>query len=101
MAYENLCKVKEYRLSSAARGGYSTASTGRATAARRSFHARAPTSNIRRLLAEQRKTQKRVNAFKYKVIPRCRNTIRYIQFVPEEKERNTLFQIKILRESAN
>lgn len=51
-----------------------------------------------RLLAEQRKTQKRVNALKYNVIPRYRATIRYIQSVLEEEERNTLFQIKVLRE---
>lgn len=52
-----------------------------------------------RLLAEQRKTQKRVNALKYNVIPRYRNTMRYIQSVLEEDERNTLFQIKVLREA--
>jgi len=52
-----------------------------------------------RLLAEQRKTQKRVNALKYNVIPRYRTTIRYIQSVLEEDERNTLFQIKVLRET--
>jgi len=52
-----------------------------------------------RLLAEQRKTQKRVNALKYNVIPRYRVTIRYIQSVLEEEERNTLFQIKVLRQA--
>ncbi len=52
-----------------------------------------------RLLEEQRKTQKRVNALKYNVIPRYRGTIRYIQSVLEEEERNTLFQIKLLRKS--
>ena len=51
-----------------------------------------------RLLEEQRKTQKRVNALKYNVIPRYRNTIRFIQGALEEEERNTLFQIKLLRE---
>lgn len=51
-----------------------------------------------RLLAEQRKTQKRVNALKYNVIPRYRATIRFIQSALEEEERNTLFQIKVLRE---
>ena len=50
-----------------------------------------------RLLAEQRKTQKRVNALKYNIIPRYRSTIRYIQSALEEDERNTLFQIKLLR----
>jgi V/A-type H+-transporting ATPase subunit D len=58
-------------------------------------------TSLWRRLAEQRKTQKRVNALKYNVIPRYRGTIRYIQSVLEEEERNTLFQIKILRESLN
>ncbi len=51
-----------------------------------------------RLLEEQRKTQKRVNALRYNVIPRYRNTIRFIESSLEEEERNTLFQIKVLRE---
>lgn len=51
-----------------------------------------------RLLAEQRKTQKRVNALKYNVIPRYHATIHFIQSALEEEERNTLFQIKVLRE---
>ena len=54
---------------------------------------------LRRLLAEQRKTQKRVNALRYNVIPRYRDTLRFITAVLEEEERNTLFQIKILQES--
>ena len=53
---------------------------------------------LRRMLAEQRKTQKRVNALKYNVIPRYQMTIRFIQASLEEEERNTLFQIKVLRE---
>ena len=52
---------------------------------------------LRRMLAEQRKTQKRVNALKYNVIPRYQATIRFIQNSLEEEERNTLFQIKVLR----
>jgi len=51
-----------------------------------------------RLLAEQRKTQKRVNALKYNVIPRYQATIRYIDGALEEEERNGLFQVKLLRE---
>jgi V/A-type H+-transporting ATPase subunit D len=51
-----------------------------------------------RLLEEQRKTQKRVNALKYNVIPKYHNTIKYIESGLEEEERNTLFQIKVLRE---
>jgi len=50
-----------------------------------------------RLLEEQRKTQKRVNALKYNVIPTYRATIRFINSTLEEEERNTLFQIKVLR----
>lgn len=53
-----------------------------------------------RLLEEQRRTQKRVNALKYNVIPRYRETLRYIESSLEEEERNTLFQIKVLREAA-
>ena len=51
-----------------------------------------------RLLAEQRKTQKRVNALKYNVIPRYQETIRFIEGSLEEEERNSLFQVKLLRE---
>ncbi len=52
-----------------------------------------------RLLAEQRKTQKRVNALKYNVIPRYRNTIRYVESLLSEEERNSLFQLKVLRDA--
>ena len=51
---------------------------------------------LRRVLQEQRKTQKRVNALKYNVIPRYRETIHHIEAALEEEERNTLFQIKVL-----
>ncbi|MCK5717833.1 MAG: V-type ATP synthase subunit D [Thiomargarita sp.] len=51
-----------------------------------------------RLLEEQRKTQKRVNALKYNVIPKYHTTINFIKSTLEEEERNTLFQIKLLRE---
>jgi len=49
-----------------------------------------------RLLEEQRKTQKRVNALKYNVIPRFERTISYVVSALEEEERNTLFQLKVL-----
>jgi V/A-type H+-transporting ATPase subunit D len=52
-----------------------------------------------RLLAEQRKTQKRVNALKYNVIPRYRSSIRYIESALSEEERNSLFQLKVLRDA--
>lgn len=53
-----------------------------------------------RLLAEQRRTQKRVNALKYNIIPRYRATIRFIESALEEAERNTLFQIRLLQAGA-
>ncbi len=51
-----------------------------------------------RLLEEQRKTQKRVNALKYNVIPKYHSTISFIKDTLEEEDRNALFQIKVLRE---
>lgn len=50
-----------------------------------------------RLLAEQRKTQKRVNALKYNVIPGFRARIAAIRSALEEDERTALFQLKRLR----
>ncbi len=52
---------------------------------------------LQRMLTEQRKTQKRVNALRYNVIPRYRETIRFIDAALEEEERNALFQLKVLR----
>lgn len=49
-----------------------------------------------RLLEEQRKTQKRVNALKYNVIPRYQRSIGFIESNLEEEERNNLFQLKLL-----
>jgi V/A-type H+-transporting ATPase subunit D len=53
-----------------------------------------------RLIGEQRKAQKRVNALKYNIIPSYRKMIKNIAEALEEEERGTLFQIKRLRESA-
>ena len=53
---------------------------------------------LHRLMEEQRKAQKRVNALKYNIIPRYRRTIHFIASALEEEERNTLFQVKLLRE---
>ncbi len=50
-----------------------------------------------RLLSEQRKTQKRVNALKYNVIPAYQETIRFIESSLEEEERARLFQVKLMR----
>ena len=52
---------------------------------------------LRRFVVEQRKTQKRVNALKYNIIPRYRATVSHIKQALEEDERSTLFQIKVLR----
>ncbi len=52
-----------------------------------------------RLLTEQRRTQRRVNALRYNIIPRYQATIRFIESMLEEDERTTLFQIKRLREA--
>ncbi len=57
--------------------------------------------SLLRMLEEQRKTQKRVNALKYNVIPCHKDTIRFIESSLEEDERNTLFQIKILHDKKN
>ena len=52
---------------------------------------------LRRLLGEQRKTQKRVNAFKYNIFPCYTATIRFIQSALEEEQRNALFQVSLLQ----
>ncbi|HEU0187692.1 MAG TPA: V-type ATP synthase subunit D [Gallionellaceae bacterium] len=57
-------------------------------------------SALWRLLAEQRKTQKRVNALKYNIIPAYDRVIHHIESSLEEEERNTLFQMKVLHERA-
>jgi V/A-type H+-transporting ATPase subunit D len=54
--------------------------------------------SLGRLISEQRKAQRRVNALRYNIIPRYQNTIAYIENLLEEEERNTLFQLKVLRE---
>ena len=46
---------------------------------------------LSRVVQEQRKTQKRVNALRYNVIPRYRETIRYIENALEEEERDEFF----------
>lgn len=53
-----------------------------------------------RLISEQRKAQKRVNALKYNIIPSYQVAIKQIAEALEEEERGTLFQIKRLREAA-
>jgi len=53
-----------------------------------------------RLISEQRKAQKRVNALKYNIIPAYQGAIHRIRDALEEEERGALFQIKRLRESS-
>ena len=55
---------------------------------------------LHRLISEQRKAQKRVNALKYNIIPSYRKAIKGIAEALEEEERGTLFQIKRLREAS-
>lgn len=55
---------------------------------------------LHRLMEEQRKAQKLVNALKHNIIPRYERTIHYIEASLEEEERNSLFQNKVLRERA-
>lgn len=51
-----------------------------------------------RLLAEQRKTRKRVNALCHNVIQAYGRTVQRIAAALKEGERNTLFQLKRSRE---
>lgn len=53
-----------------------------------------------RLIGEQRKAQKRVNALKYNIIPAYGKLIKRIADALEEEERGTLFQIKRLRDAS-
>jgi len=54
-----------------------------------------------RLLEEQRKTQKRVNALKYNIIPRYQRSISFVESSLEEEERNGLYQLKLLADRSS
>ena len=54
-----------------------------------------------RLLEEQRKTQKRVNALRYNIIPRYRRSISFVESSLEEEERNSLYQLKLLADRSS
>ncbi len=51
-------------------------------------------ATVKRLAAEIEKTKRRVNALNYIVLPRINNTIRYIELMLEEQEREDLFRMK-------
>jgi len=52
---------------------------------------------LSRLIDEHRKIQKRVNALKYNIIPSHEETIKFIHDSMEESDRESIFQIKMLR----
>ncbi len=54
-----------------------------------------------RMLEEQRKTQKRVNALKYNIIPQYQRSISFVESSLEEEERNGLYQLKLLAERSS
>ncbi|MFH1722655.1 MAG: V-type ATP synthase subunit D [Candidatus Altiarchaeota archaeon] len=51
-------------------------------------------SNIRVLSRELRKTRRRVNALEYRVLPRLKNTKRYIEMHLEEQARDSFSRLK-------
>ena len=55
-------------------------------------------NKVYRLAHEAKKTKKRVNALENLIIPRLKETIKYIQDTLEELEREELFRLKRLKE---
>ena len=54
-----------------------------------------------RLAREVKKTQRRVNALDKMVIPQSQETVRYIESVLEERERENVFVLKALKNRKN
>ena len=50
-----------------------------------------------RLAMEVKKTQRRVNALDKMVIPQSKETVKYIEDVLEERERDNVFVLKALK----
>ncbi len=58
-------------------------------------------ATVKRLASEIEKTKRRVNALNYVVLPRINNTIRYIELMLEEQEREDLFRMKRVKAMLN
>jgi V/A-type H+-transporting ATPase subunit D len=54
-------------------------------------------SSVWRLARELRKTQRRVNALQYIFIPNYEDTLNFIQSAIEEREREEIFRLKLLK----
>jgi len=54
-------------------------------------------ATVKRLASEIEKTKRRVNALNYVILPRIDNTIRYIELMLEEREREDLFRMKKIK----
>jgi V/A-type H+-transporting ATPase subunit D len=82
--------------------GDTTAALDEASAAFREVLARIPELSrletaVWRLAGELRKTQRRVNALQYIFIPDYEETIDYIESTLEEREREDIFRLKLLK----
>ena len=82
--------------------GETTASLDEASQAFRAVLGRLPelaglVTSVWRLAGELRKTQRRVNALQYIFIPEYEETVEYIQSVLEEREREDVFRLKLLK----
>ena len=82
--------------------GETSATLDEASAAFRAVLAKLPElaelmTSVWRLAGELRKTQRRVNALQYIFIPEYEETVTFIQGVLEEREREDVFRLKLLK----